>query len=156
MLKSFLNFFNQPNLNRKTRDVEGSDEHLMLIGGILMESAAVDGKIDEREISKIKNSLINFFELSEEKSDYIVKRSLENANEPNSLYHFTSKINKEYKYDKKIKLLEMLWEIIFADGKVHDFESNLIRRLSGLLYVSDIDCGNTKKRALKKLKEMNK
>ena len=63
---------------------------------------------------------------------------------------FTSKINKEFEYSKKIKLLEVLWEIILVDGKIHDFESNLVRRLSGLLYVSDIDCGIAKKRALTK------
>ena len=43
-----------------------------------------------------------------------------------------------------------MWEIVLADGKIHDFESNLIRRLSGLLYVSDVDCGNAKKTSLKK------
>ena len=75
---------------------------------------------------------------------------MEKADEPNSLHYFTSKINKEFEYNKKIKLLEILWQIILADGKIHDFESNLIRRLSGLLYVSDVDCGNAKKRALTK------
>ena len=39
--------------------------------------------------------------------------------------------------------------------KIHDFESNLIRRLSGLLYVSDVDCGNAKKRSLKKVRKVN-
>ena len=41
--------------------------------------------------------------------------------------------------------------LILEDGKVHDFESNLIRRLAGLLYISDINCGNAKKRALNKI-----
>ena len=52
-----------------------------------------------------------------------------------------------FDYDKKLLLLEILWEIILADGKIHDFETNMVRRLSGLLYVSDVDCGNAKKRA---------
>ena len=146
MLESFLNLFNQSKLN----NTEGIDDHLILIGGILLETAAIDGKIDNNELSKIKKSLIYFFEINEEKSSYIVNKCLEKANEPNSLHYFTSKINKEFEHEKKIKLLEILWEIILADGKIHDFESNLIRRLSGLLYVSDVDSGNAKKRASSK------
>ena len=119
----------------------------MLISGILVEVAAVDGKIDESEIRMIKKSLLNYFEVNENNLDAIVNKCLEKADEPNSLHYFTSKIYKEFEYGKKIKLLEILWEIILADGKIHDFESNLVRRLSGLLYVSDVDCGNAKKRA---------
>ena len=47
----------------------------------------------------------------------------------------------------KIKLIEVLWEIILADNKIHDFETNLLRRLAGLLYISDVECGNAKIRA---------
>jgi len=144
LLESFLNFFNQPKLNKNTEEI---NEHLMLISGILVEVAAVDGKIDESEIRMIKKSLLNYFEVNENKLDAIVNKCLEKADEPNSLHYFTSKINKEFEYGKKIKLLEILWEIILVDGKIHDFESNLVRRLSGLLYVSDVDCGNAKKRA---------
>ena len=54
-----------------------------------------------------------------------------------------------------MQLIEILWEIILEDGKIHDFESNLIRRLSGLLYLTGIQSGNAKKRVLKKLKEKN-
>ena len=53
-------------------------------------------------------------------------------------------------YKKKILLIEALWEIVLSDGEVHDFESNLIRRLAGLLYISDVDSGNAKIRALDK------
>ena len=145
-MESFLNLFNQSKLN----NIEDIDDHLILIGGILLETAAIDGKIDNNELSKIKKSLIYFFEINEEKSSYIVNKCLKKTNEPNSLHYFTSKINKEFEHEKKIRLLEILWEIILADGKIHDFESNLIRRLSGLLYVSDVDSGNAKKKALSK------
>ena len=49
--------------------------------------------------------------------------------------------------EQKIQLIEILWEIILADNEVHDFETNLIRRLAGLLYISDVECGNAKIRA---------
>ena len=135
MLESFRNFFNKSKLNKDTEEI---DSHLMLVCGILMEAAAVDGKIDDSEISKINTSLTFFFEVSKEKSTYIINKILAKVDEPNSFHYFTSKINKEYEYDKKIILLEILWDIILADGKIHDFESNLVRRLSGLLYISDM------------------
>ena len=123
----------------------------MLIGGILLEAAAIDGKIDDDEIDKINKSLINFLGTNEEKSTEIINKCIEKLNEGNSLHYFTSKINKEFEYNKKIELLEILWEIVLADGKIHDFESNLIRRLSGLLYIPDIDSGNVKKKVLTKI-----
>ena len=150
MFKSFLNFFNESSSHKENN---GNDDHLVVIGGLLVETASIDGKIDNSEIDKIKETLGNFFEVGEKKLSYIVDQSLEKADEPNSLHFFTSKINKEFEYKDKVKLIEILWEIILADGKIHDFESNLIRRLSGLLYVSDVDCGNAKKKSLKKARK---
>ena len=79
-----------------------------------------------------------------------IKKAIENRNNANSLHFYASKINKEFTLEKKILLIETLWEIILADGKIHDYESNLIRRLAGLLYVSDVATGNAKKKALNK------
>ena len=66
------------------------------------------------------------------------------------MHYYTSFINKNFDYDSKLLLIEALWEIVLSDGKVHDFESNLIRRLAGLLYISDVDSGNARKKALDK------
>ena len=146
-MKTIINFFKKSKLKI---NIDKTDDHFILISGILVEAASIDGNIDESEILKIKRSLINFLEISEEKSNQIINMSLKKVDNPNSLHYFTSKINKKFTYNKKIELLEILWGIILVDGKVHDFESNLVRRLSGLLYVSDIDCGIAKKRALTK------
>ena len=77
--------------------------------------------------------------------------AFENKNNSKSLHHYTSLINKSFSEEKKLLLIEILWEIVLSDGKIHDFESNLIRRLSGLLYISDINSGNARKRALDKI-----
>ena len=78
-------------------------------------------------------------------------KAFENKDNSKSLFYYTSKLNKSYSYENKIKLIEALWEIILADNKIHDFETNLIRRLAGLLYISDVECGNAKIRAGKKV-----
>ena len=74
---------------------------------------------------------------------------LKDINQPKSLHFFTSKINKLFSEGKKILLIETLWEIVLSDGELHEYESNLIRRLCGLLYVSDINCGNAKIKIIK-------
>ena len=50
-------------------------------------------------------------------------------------------------HNERISVVEMLWKIILADGEIDQYESNLIRRLAGLLYISDVECGNAKIRA---------
>ena len=80
-----------------------------------------------------------------------IKKAVENRNNSKSLHYYTSKINKNFSDKKKILLVETLWEIVLSDGEIHDYESSLIRRLSGLLYISDVNSGNARKRALNKI-----
>ena len=150
MFKSLTKLFNQPEQENTSQQLENE---IILFTGLLVEAAEIDGKIDESEISIIKNSIIELYKVTAEKADLIIKKCVESAGQPNLLHSFTSRINKEFDYDKKINLLEILWEIILADGQIHDFESNLIRRLSGLMYISNIDCANVKKRVLLKIKQ---
>ena len=89
MFKSFLNFFNESNSHKENK---GIDDHLMVISGLLVETASVDGTIDDSEIDMIKETLSNFFGVSEKKLSHIVDQSLQKADEPNSLHFFTSKI----------------------------------------------------------------
>jgi uncharacterized tellurite resistance protein B-like protein len=48
-------------------------------------------------------------------------------------------------------IIEMLWEVVYADGVLHDYEANLLRRIGGLIYVSDRDRGAARKRVMKRL-----
>ena len=99
---------------------------------------------------KINNSLIKTFKEDEKQVNTVLEMAIKNKNNSKSLYHYTSFINKNYDEDKKLLLIETLWEIVLSDGEIHDFESNLIRRLAGLLYISDVNSGNARKRALNK------
>ena len=77
-----------------------------------------------------------------------LQQAINNRNNSKSLFYYTSKINKIYSDEKKLLLIETLWEIVLSDGSLHDYESSLIRRLAGLMYISDVNSGNAKKRAL--------
>ena len=150
MLESLKKIFNQSDTSENNIN---SNEELNLLCGLMIEAAETDGKIDKEEIIKISKILIETFEENIEDVKQEIEKCLKEVNEPKSLHFFTSKINKVFSDDKKILLIEVLWEIVLSDGKIHEYESNLIRRLAGLLYVSDVNCGNAKKRALSKLND---
>ena len=144
LLKNILNSQNsQEDKNNNNKDLE-------LLCGLMIEAAYSDGNIDSSELNKIKLSLINIFSEDPKEVNLVLEKAERNKNNSKSLHHYTSFINKNFDDKKKILLIEALWEIVLSDGQIHDFESNLIRRLAGLLYISDVDSGNAKKRALDK------
>ncbi len=144
LLKNILNSQNSK------EDNNNNNKDLELLCGLMIEAAYTDGNIDLSELNKIKLSLVNIFSEDPKEVNLALEKAEQNKNNSKSLHHYTSFINKNFDDKKKILLIEALWEIVLSDGKVHDYESNLIRRLAGLLYVSDVDSGNAKKRALDK------
>tara|TARA_B100000886_G_scaffold299012_1_gene227392 strand:- start:932 stop:1381 length:450 start_codon:yes stop_codon:yes gene_type:complete len=138
-------------LKNKNSSLEKEDNsNLELLCGLMIEAAYTDGQIEKIELDKIKSSLINIFEEDENEVNSVLNQAINNKNNSKSLYHYTSIINKNFSEDKKLLLIETLWEIVLSDGKIHDYESNLIRRIAGLLYISDVNSGNARKKALDK------
>tara|TARA_B100001057_G_C22432314_1_gene787960 strand:- start:203 stop:649 length:447 start_codon:yes stop_codon:yes gene_type:complete len=144
LLKNILN-------NNNPKEDKNDSKDLELLCGLMIEAAYTDGQIDENELNKIKLSLINVFNEDPNEVDLLLQEAVKNKNNSRSLHHYTSVINKNFNYDKKLLLIEALWEIVLSDGEIHDYESNLIRRLAGLLYISDVNSGNARKKALDKI-----
>ena len=149
MINLLKNILNNQNFTEEQED----KKDLELLCGLMIEAAYTDGKIDDTELNKIETSLINVFNEDPNDVNLVLENAIKNKNNSKSLHHYTSFINKNFDETKKLKLLEALWEIVLSDGEIHDFESNLIRRLAGLLYISDVNSGNAKKRALVKNKK---
>ena len=146
MFQSLKNIFS----GDKGINQENQNNEIDILCGLMIEAANTDGKITQEELNKISHSLINVFKEDPKIVEESLNKAFENKDNSKSLYFYTSKLNKSYTDDQKIQLLEVLWEIILADNELHDFEANLIRRLAGLLYISDVECGNAKIRAGKK------
>ena len=143
MLQSLKNIFaGDQNLNAETENKE-----IDILSGLMIEAANTDGNVTQEELNKISHSLINVFKEDPKVVEVSLTKAFENKDNSRSLHHYTSKLNKSFTNEQKIQLIEVLWEIIIADNEVHDFETNLIRRLAGLLYISDVECGNAKIRA---------
>ena len=145
-----INFLKNILNNQNSQENKDDNKNLELLCGLMIEAAYTDGQIDRSELNKIKLSLVNVFCEDPKEVNLVLEEAIKNKNNSKSLHHYTSFINKNFDQDKKLLLIEALWEIVLSDGNIHDFESNLIRRLSGLLYISDVDSGNERKRALDK------
>ena len=147
MLNLLKNFFEKNEFSK----VE-SNNNLEILCGLMIEAANSDGNIDYDEINKIKQILINIFKEDKTEVELTLNNAIQNSNNSKSLFFYTSKINKNYSEEKKLLLIETLWEIVLSDGKLHDYETSLIRRLAGLLYISDVNSGNARKKALDKIR----
>jgi len=143
LLQSLRNIFS----NNINQDKDDDNKDIYILAGLMIEAANTDGNISNDEINKISFSLINVFREDPKEVKAALSRALDDKDNSHSLYFYTSKLNKSFSHKKKLLLIEVLWEVILSDNEIHDFESNLLRRLAGLLYISDIECGNAKKRA---------
>lgn len=149
MLESLKNLFSSDNVNK---DEENKD--IDILSGLMIEAANTDGKITQEELNMISVSLINVFKEEPRNVEESLSKAFVNKDNSKSLHFYTSKLNKSFSDEKKIILIEVLWEVILSDNELHDFESNLIRRLAGLLYISDVECGNAKIRASQKVQSV--
>ena len=150
MLQSLKNIFSN-NINQNQED---DNKDLDILAGLMIEAANTDGNISQNEINKISFSLINVFKEHPKEVELALSKAVDDKDNSNSLHFYTSKLNKSFSHKNKLLLIEVLWEVILSDNEIHDFESNLLRRLAGLLYISDIECGNAKKRANDKVNKL--
>jgi len=118
---------------------------------LLVEAALVDGTFDDGERKIISKLLVDRFELSAEDVESVIGDAEARVTDAVELHGFTRRANAAFDHDGRIELIEMLWEVVYADGVVHDYEANLVRRLSGLLHVSDRDSGAARKRVVARL-----
>ncbi len=118
---------------------------------LLVESALMDGHFDSQERSKIAHLLSRRFALDDRAAENLIERAENKVRRSPQLYGFTRVVKDRFEYEDRIELMEMLWEVAYADGELHDFEASLMRRVAGLIYVSDRDSGAARKRVLERL-----
>jgi uncharacterized tellurite resistance protein B-like protein len=127
------------------------DELQLAAAALMVEAASMDGKFDAAEHAKIARLLTERFMLSDEEAETLIEEAVAAVGKSGQLYGFTRIVKDRYEAADRIRMIEMLWEVAFADGQVDHFESNLIRRIGGLLFVSDLDRGLAKQRVMARL-----
>ena len=130
----------------------GPDELHVAAAALLVEAACLDGHFDEDERRVITSALQTQFGLDGDEAGDLVRAGIEAQDDSNQLYAFTRVIKDRFDHADKVRMIEMLWEVALADGDIHHYESNLVRRVAGLLYVPDPESGAARKRVLQRLK----
>jgi len=88
---------------------------------------------------------------SYEQSEKILNEAEKKEEESNQIVEFTREI-KKHSIEFRLKVIEIIWKIVYSDGTSDNYESNLIRRICGLLYISDKDNGIIKTKVVNQLK----
>lgn len=118
---------------------------------LLVEAAYIDGTFDEVERSKIRELTQRCFELNEAEIAALIETAESLHRDAVDLVRFTRVVKDWFAPEERVEVIEMLCEVVYADGRIDDFEANLMRRLGGLLYVSDRDRGAAQKRVSARL-----
>ncbi len=135
-----MNFFKKIFQKDASENLE-IDEHgsIKACIALMLETSMADDLLDESEIKTLKATLINDFKLEETEIDELIEISKKNVDDSTSLYDFTRDINDNFEAEERIKLIESMWKIAYADGNIDKFEEHIIRKVSNLIYVSHSD-----------------
>jgi len=126
----FKKIFKRKNTNDKN----------ILIAALLVHAAKIDDNYTDIEKEIVKKALINLNTISANDADKLLKEAEKKEQESNQIVEFTREIKKN-PMEFRLKIIEILWKIVYSDGADDNYESNLIRRVCGLLYISDKDSG---------------
>ena len=128
----------------KKKEYKEEDNFLIKIASLLIHAAKIDENYTEEEEKIIKDTLIQLGSNSESINDLIEKAKAMEENS-NQILDFTREV-KNLKEDEKIKIVEALWKIIYSNKDADMYETNLMRRLAGLLYIDNKVMGDIKEK----------
>lgn len=149
MLKAIKQFFEQ-NISLET-EVDIEHRLKLATAALMIEIMKQDGETKDEEVGTIKQALQTKFELTETEMDELFTLASAEARQAVDLYQFTSLINKHFSSEKKIKIIEYLWTVAYADNHLDEHEEHLVRRITDLLYVSHQDFMKAKHKVQNKL-----
>ena len=129
MLKNFF----------KNQKKENSNNNILVIA-LLIHAAKIDENYTEIEKKIIIKAIIQLYNTSFSESEKLLKLAEKKEEESNQIVEFTREI-KKYSIEFRLKIIEIIWKIVYSDDTSDNYESNLIRRICGLLYISDKDNG---------------
>ena len=135
--------------NDSKNNTKNDNQLLSKTASLFIHAAKIDENYTDKEKAIIKKTLIELG-VEESKADQIILTAEINEEKSNQILDFTREIkNADNKF--KIKIIETLWGIIYSNKEVDMYESNLMRRLSGLLYLDNKMVGDIKERIKKNL-----
>ena len=124
----------------KKEKKENSDNKNILVAALLIHAAKIDENYSDIEKKIIKEALINLNNINSDQAEKLMKLAEKKEEESNQMLEFTREIKKR-PMEFRLKIIEIIWKIVYSDDISDNYETYLIRRICGLLYISDKDNG---------------
>ena len=140
-----MNFF-----KKKYTKLNKDEKNLVLICALFVHAARMDENYTSNEKLIILKALSKISDKDEADIKAILEKAEKKESDSNQILEFTREV-KNYEKNFRLKIIEVLWKIIYSDGVSDMYESNLMRRLAKLLYVSDKETGEIKQLVIKNI-----
>ena len=152
-IKQFFGTYIKPS----SKNTDEISKHSLQIAtaALLIEMMRADFDISTEEKEKVNATIRSKFELTGEETDALIKLAEDTIWEATGYFEFTSLMNKGFSYEEKIKVIEHLWEVAFADGILDKHEEYMVRKIADLIYVAHKDFINAKLRVKNRNRSSN-
>lgn len=131
-LKSFLGSLQDASGKKSP----GADDPLVAAAALMIYVADADGARDAAERQQLRAALTEAYNLSDQRLDAVLSAGEAASREAIDFYAFTSVLNRELDEGARLELVGLLWDVVYADGKLHELEDNVVWRIAELIGVS--------------------
>jgi uncharacterized tellurite resistance protein B-like protein len=130
---------------------KGADEFQLAVAALLVEAAQMDESFDASERATIAHLLEGRFGLDAKAVSTLMAEAEKAVGKSSQTFSFTHQINRTLPPEKRGEIIEMLWQVAYTDGILDPLEDMLLRRVAGLIHVTDRERGLARQRALEKI-----
>ena len=140
MFSTVKNWLSQ-NDTQAVKEVSKSLELAQLVTALMVEAAGADGKIAEEESQLITEIITAQFELSDDEMASVLSDAVSDYADRIEIHGLMRRLREKADYEERIGVLELVWMVVLSDNRLDQIEAQLMRRLAGRLYISDVDSG---------------
>lgn len=140
MLSKFTNWVQTFNDEAETPDNDA--EWAETVAGLLIEAAMADGTLGDAERNAIATALEHQLSMAPDTIDDMIEKARKDYENRVEISSITRQIRSDADAEERAIIMEMIWMVVLADGVLHDYEAQLMRRLAGLLYIDDVASGH--------------
>lgn len=138
MIETIQNFF-KTRIEAKKGDEEKETAARVAAAALLFEAAMSDYQLDDVERQTIKDLITEQFNLDRADAMTLIALAESQAKEATGLHGFTTLINQNWSETERVDLMEKMWRVVYADGRLDDHELHLMRKIQRLLHIPQVD-----------------
>lgn len=139
MLQLLKDFLSEVGIGEKPANRFSENDYRLAAAALLIHVMSIDGKETGAELDKLHELLKQQFDLDDDAAEELIAAATAADHEAVDLYGFTSLLNRSLDEDGRRRIVKMMWEMVYADGRLNEFEDNIVWRASDLLGISQRD-----------------